>query len=170
MSRAFDPFFGDPLGLSQQLLVGVVVVTLVFSGPLVPGLSFGGAGPPATIGDGNASVSSVAIDLDAVEITPGRFGTDVEYLRIPDARLSIDDVEGEPRIVYRLVVPELQLDHAETRLLASPGAVTVRPSDVAFLSGELSAAHYNGTLRVRVQSLSTDRTVFNESIRIEVRR
>lgn len=169
MARTFDPFFGDPVGLSQQLLLGVVIVTLVFSGPLVPGLSFGGSGPPAMIGDGNATVSTVDVDTDAVAITPGRFGTDVSYLRIPDAKLSIDDVEGEPRIVYRLVVPELDVDHAETRLLAGPGDVTVRLSDVAFVPGGLSAERYDGSLRVRVQSLSTDRTVFNESVTIEVK-
>ncbi|WEL16855.1 MULTISPECIES: hypothetical protein [unclassified Halorhabdus] len=168
MARAFDPLFGDPVSLSQQLLIGVVIVTLVFSGPLVPGLSFGGSGPPATIGDGNATVSTVAVDADAVQITPGRFGTAVSYLRIPDAKLSIDAVEGEPRIVYRLVVPKLDVDHAETRLLAGPGDITVRLDDVAFVPGQLSADRYDGALSVRVQSLSTDRTVFNESVTIEV--
>lgn len=169
MDDSVSPTDIGAVELVQLLLVAVVIVSLVFSGPLVPGVSLTQAGE-RTLDDGNATVSSVTIDTDAVRITPGRFGTSVQYLRLPDARVDVTGVEGQPRLVYRLEVPALDLDLAETKLLSEPGQRVVRLPDRAFAPGRLSADRYQGRLTVRVQSFSTDYTVFNESVTIEVTR
>lgn len=169
MDLPVSELLGDPVGLSQRLLVATVIVVLVFSGPLVPGLSFADAGPPSTIGDGNATVSAVTVDADAVAITPGRFGSGVDYLRAPDARVDVESVSGAPRIVYVLEVPDLDAEITATRLLDGPGAAVVRPSERAFSPGTEFEDEYRGELTVRVQSLSTDRSVYSESVTVEVR-
>lgn len=152
--------------LAQLLLIAAVVVTLVFSSPLV-GLSLTQA-ESTTLGDGNATVAAVSVDVTAVQITPGRFGTDVPYLRIPDAEINVDDLEGHPRLVYRVEVPALDLDLAATKRIQETGPTTVRLSDAALAAEKLAADSYGGRVTIRVQSLSSDYTVFNESTTIEV--
>jgi len=163
-------WLGDPVRSSQRLLVATVIVTLVFSGPLVPGLTFTGAGTPSTVGEGNASVSAVHIDAESTAITPGRFGTGVRYLRAPDATVDVDAVTGTPRIVYVLDVPELDTRISATRLLSGSGRVTVRPSDRAFPPETVANERYKGNLTVRIQSFSTDWTVYHEPVTVEVNR
>jgi len=155
-----------PTELAQLLLIAVVVVVLVFSSSFV-GLSLTQS-ESTSLGDGNATVTAVSVDVTAVQITPGRFGTDVSYLRIPDAQIDIDDLEGQPRLVYRVEVPALDLDLAATKLIQNPGPTTVRLSDAALAADQLDADSYEGRVTVRVQSLSSDYTVFNESATIEV--
>ena len=157
-----------PTELAQLLLVAVVIVVLVFSSSFV-GFSFTQS-ESGTLGHGNATVSSVAVDVSDVRITPGRFGTDISYLRVPDAQVSVDDISGQPRLVYRLVVPALDRDLTATQLLDRSGPTTVRLSDAAFTADQLDAESYEGRVTVRVQSISSDYTVFNESTTIEVTR
>jgi hypothetical protein len=126
------------------------------------------AGPPGTVGDGNAVASSVTVDGDTVRITPGRFGTAVSYVRVPDASVRLTGVTGAPRVVYRLEVPALGIDHHATRLVSGPGSVTVRLRDVAVRPERVSADRYEGRLTVRIQSHTVDRLVRTESLTIEV--
>ncbi|MEF8881615.1 MAG: hypothetical protein V5A34_03710 [Halapricum sp.] len=159
----------EPVELAQLLLVAIVVVALLVSGPVIPGVSLTGA-EPTSLGEGDATVSSVTVDADRVRITPGRFGTNISYLRVPDARLQIDTIEGQPRVVYQLRIPELDIDLAAPKLLSESGRTTVRLDDQAIAPERLSQDQYEGQLVVRIQSLSTDRVVRNESITVEVRR
>ncbi|MFB6188517.1 MAG: hypothetical protein ABEI57_01410, partial [Halapricum sp.] len=137
---------------------------------LVPGLSVTQAGPPGAIGDGNATVATVAVDGGNVAITRGRFGTDVDYVRVPDASVRLAGVDGTPRLVYRLRIPALGVDHSATKLIDGPGRVTIRLSDVAIRPQRVTNDSYRGRLTVRVQSYTVDRVVHNESLSIEVGR
>lgn len=156
-----------PVALSQLLLLATVVVALVLSSPIF-GLSITQSGPPSTVGDGNATVSSVDVDADSVHISPGRFGTDVSYVRLPDASVAVGDVEGSPRIVYRVEIPALDIDHSAENVLSGSGPKTVRLTDVAVRPDRLSADSYDGRLSVRIQSYEVDRVVYNESLTVEV--
>lgn len=158
-----------PVEASQFLLVAVVVFALVLSSPLF-GISLTESGPPATVGNGNATVTSVDIDAESIRITPGRFGTDVSYVRIPDARVDVTRVDGAPRLVYRVEIPALNIDHDATKVLFGPETTTVRLDDVAVRPAELSADRYDARVTVRVQSYTVDRVVSNESVTIEVER
>lgn len=159
----------DSVTTSQRLLVGVVLVTLVISGPAVPGVSLTQSSQPTALGEGNATVTAVEIAESDVKITPGRFGTDVLYLRGPDANVQLEGVDGQPRIVYRIEIPALDVETATTRLLAGPGKLTVRLDDRAFLPDQVDEERYDGELTVRIQSFSTDRTLLREQITVEVR-
>lgn len=160
----------EPVRLAQRLLVATVIVTLAFSGPLVPGLSFTGGDTPTIVGDGNATVSEITVETGDFRFSEGRFGTGVIYLRAPPASVDVTSVTGQPRIVYRLRVPALHVDRVGTRMLSGPGDVTVRMDDRAFPPGALSQPRYHAVVTVHVQSRTVYRTVFNASIELEVDR
>lgn len=162
--------FRDPVAASQRLLLATVVVTLAFAGPLVPGLSATGEADPTLVGPGNATLSAVSVDTADFRFSDGRFGTGVVYLRAPDATLHVDRLTGQPRIVYRLRVPALDVDRISTRVLSGPGAVTVGMDDRALRPERLARSEYRAVITVRVQSRTIDRTVFNETITLRAER
>ena len=133
-----------------------VVFVLVATGPL-SGVDVTSASP-STVGDGNATVTDVAVDRAALSLTPGRFGTNVTYLRVPAATVTTDDVTGRPRLLYIVSVPELGIELVERRVVTDPGRYRLAPDDRAMASRRADGV-YNATLSVRVQSFTTDRTV-----------
>lgn len=139
-------------------------------------------GPPADrpltdgVGDGNATLRVVAPTTAELATSPGRFGTSARYLRLPDLVVDVTDVEGRPRIVYRVVVPALGVDRQVTEVVTATGRTRLRMSDRAYPPAGYSNNHlslsaagtFDGRLVVRVQSFSTDRTVVNRSVQVEV--
>lgn len=131
------------------------------------------AGPTtAVVGDGTAEVSVVSLPADRLRIDDGRFGTGVQYLRIPDVRVRVDDVDGDPRIVYRVEVPALDVDEAATNSLTgrTGQTVTVRGVDQAFDPEEIPADRYDARVTVRVQSFDVDETVASTNVTVAVAR
>ena len=163
---SFEP---DRTSIAQLVLVGTVVVALVLSGSLVPGVSLTQSGPDS-LDEGNVTVSNVAVDVESVVITPGRFGTNVSYVRVPDAEITVQRTQGQPRVVYQLAIPELGIDHSEPKLLTKTGRTTVRIDPMAIQPAQLSKDSYEGQVTVRVQSYTVDRVVYNASISVEVER
>ncbi|QSG07048.1 hypothetical protein [Halapricum desulfuricans] len=159
----------DRTSIAQLALVGAVLVALVISGPLVPGLSLAHS-EPDSLDEGDATVSSVSVDAEKVTITPGRFGANVSYIRVPDAAVAVDGIEGQPRVVYQLSIPELGIDHSEPKLITTKGRTTVGVDPIAVQPRRVTRDSYSGRVTVRVQSFTVDRVQYNESITVEVRR
>lgn len=151
-------------------VVGLIVTTLVLTGP-VAGVVDVTTRNPTTVGDGTADVTVEHLDTDELGIDRGRFGTGVYYLRIPDATVAVSDAEGNPRVLYRVQVPSLDVDVVTTELLRDGQSGTVRlgPRDrglgPSFPEGERRRA----IVTIRVQSSEQDITVFerNETVRGE---
>lgn len=152
----------------------VCLVVLAFAA--VGGPPAGGP-PPDEVGDGTASLSVVSPTTDALATSPGRFGTSARYLRLPDLVVDVSGVDGRPRVVYRVVVPALDVDRQVHEVVTSPGRVRLEMADRAYppagypggfrsLPGD---GTYEGRLVVRVQSFTTDRTVLNRSVSVRVR-
>lgn len=155
-------------GRHPHLLVALVVaVSLVVTGPLV---GVDATGPPATdFGDGTASVAEVTVDTDAFAVTAGRFGTGVDYLRIPAAVVHVDAVSGRPRLVYVVEVPALDLTLTDRAVITAASTTRLDPDDRAFERGRLSNESYDATFTVRVQSFTASKTVSRENVTAEVR-
>jgi hypothetical protein len=156
-------------------VVGLVVLALVASSAGlgsdgVTGVSSAGV-TSAAVGDGTADVSVVSLSSDRLRIDDGRFGTGVQYLRIPDVRVRVGAVDGDPRIVYRVEVPALDVDEAATKSLTTRDGqtVTVRGVDQAFAPDEITADRYDARVTVRVQSFDVDETVVsaNETVAVD---
>jgi len=150
------------------VVAALVVVTLLVTGPLT--------GVDATqqsataLGDGTATVSDVTVDTAALRVTPGRFGTDVAYLRIPDATIRVTEAVDRPRLVYRIVVEELGVSVTETTLVTGPSTYRLDPDHQGIAASAADGRQYNATVEVRVQSYSSDQTVFQENVTVEVER
>lgn len=147
----------------------VVVVALVLTGPLVGAVDVGGT-DRSELGDGTATVEAVSPEHPPA-VTPGRFGTGVAYLRIPDVRVRLSSVSGRSRLVYRVSVPALGFERVGNRRLApdARGTVTVGMADRAFEYARLDHEAYAASLAVRVQSFAVDRTVYRANVTVEVR-
>lgn len=154
-------------GRHPHLLVALVVaVSLIATGPLI---GVDATGPQATeFGDGTASVADVSIETSALAVTAGRFGTDVDYLRIPAAVVRVDAVDGRPRLVYAVEVPALGVSHSDQVVFTDSGTYRLDPDDRAFERGSLSNESYDATLTVRVQSFTESTTVYRENVTVEV--
>lgn len=156
-------------------VTGVILLALVAGGAGVSTDGTGGAASvganSAAVGDGTATVSVAALPSDRLRIDDGRFGTGVLYLRIPDVRVGVDGVDGEPRLVYRVEVPALDVDEAATASLAGRDGETValRGVDQAFDPDEITADRYDARVTVRVQSFEVDETVdsVNETVEVD---
>lgn len=154
---------------TSVLAVGVVALVLLASGPLAGGL-VRPSGTPTTVDDGNATVAGVSVPTEALEISPGRFGTDVTYLRIPDAQVRLASVTDHPRLVYRIEVPALDAELTTTRIVADCGSYRLSIRDHGMDPATVSNDSYDATVTVRVQSFALDRTVYRENVTVEVNR
>lgn len=166
------PQFSDDMDRSDwasTLAVAVVAVVLVASGPLAGGL-VQPSGTPTTVDDGNATVASVAVPAENLEITPGRFGTDVSYLRIPDAEVRLASVTDHPRLVYRIEVPALDVELTATKIVTDRGTHRLHLRDYGMDPATVTNGSYDATVSVRVQSFGLDRTVSRENVTVEVGR
>lgn len=154
-------------GRQPHLLIAVVIMmSLVATGPLI---SVDATGPQATeFGDGTASVANISIETSAAVVTAGRFGTGVDYLRVPDAVVRVESADGRPRLVYVVEVPSLGVSRSDQVVFTDPGTYRLDPDDRAFERGRLSNASYDATLTVRVQSFTESTTVYRENVTVEV--
>lgn len=155
----------DESTAATLLSVGLVLVVLVLTGPLVGAGGVEGGG--SDLGDGTATVGSVET-AGGFALTPGRFGTGVVYLRIPDVTAEFESVTGRSRLVYRVAVPALGFDRVGTRPVEPETTdATVGMSDRAFAPSTLDRSSYTVTVTGRVQSFAIDRTVLRRNVTVE---
>jgi len=151
----------------------VVLVVLVLSGPLVGVVDLTPESRGAAeLGDGTAEATVVGDPAADLAITPGRFGTNVSYLRTPPATVDVDRVEGRPRLLYVVRVPRLDFERSVTRPLdgSVDGRVTLRMDDRAFENRAIRNDSYRATVTVRVQSFDETRTIHRHNATVPVRR
>jgi hypothetical protein len=147
-----------------HIVVAVVVFVMLLSGP-GSGLDF--ARDSASLGDGTASVTVVQPTDDQVRVTEGRFGTNVSYLRIPDLVVDVTALDGRPRVLYQVTVPELGIQKQNDDIVRSTGRMRVSISDRALPPGT-DAGGTTARLVVRVQSFTGQSVVMNRTV--DVRR
>jgi hypothetical protein len=140
-----------------------VVFVLLGTGPLT-GIDVTSASA-STFGDGNATVTDVTVDRSALALTPGRFGTNVTYLRVPAATVTTDTVTDRPQLLYIVSVPGLDIRLVERQVVTAPGRVRLAPDDRATAPGRADGT-YDAVLTVRVQSFTTDRTVARTTVTV----
>ncbi|MEF8785937.1 MAG: hypothetical protein V5A45_08390 [Haloarculaceae archaeon] len=154
---------GDSVSVSQ-IAVAVILVGMLLSGP-VGGVELVGERP--SIGDGTASVTVVEPTAETIQVTEGRFGTNVSYVRIPDLVLDVTSVDGQPRVLYQVTIPELGIKKQNDKLVRSTGRLRVPISDHT-VPKEKTLDGTTARLVVRVQSYSGGEVVMNRTV--EVRR
>lgn len=148
----------------ERVTVGLILATLAITGPV--GVDIVASGEER-LGEGTASVTLVQPTGEEVRVTQGRFGSGVWYVRLPDLVVDVERVEGRPRVQYAVAVPALGVDRTETELLTAPGRLRV-PVDDRALPDRPENSTYRGSVRVRVQSLTAEKTVLNRTVQVTV--
>ena len=148
----------------ERVTVGLILATLAITGPV--GVNVVASGEER-LGEGTASVTLVQPTGEEVRVTQGRFGSGVWYVRLPDLVVDVERVEGRPRVQYAVAVPALGVDRTEPELLTAPGRLRV-PVDDRALPDRPENSTYRGSVRVRVQSLTAEKTVLNRTVQVTV--
>ncbi|WP_226022088.1 hypothetical protein [Halomicrobium salinisoli] len=153
----------------EVAVVGIVLATLAASGPA--GLLDAPTHRPTALGDGTADAEISSLPADDLRIDRGRFGTGTWYLRVPEATVAVDAVEGTPQVLYRVQVPVLDADAEARRLLGSGDGATVglAPGDVG-LGPDAPDGPVRARVTVAVQSFEVHRTVYDRNVTVEVAR
>lgn len=152
----------------EHAVAGLVLAALVLTGPL-------GAVEPVgepTVGEGDAEVRILSAPAEDLRLTAGRFGADVAYLRLPTLSLSVAERTGRPELLYEVRVPELDVQARERTILGPRTGDTLRIhlADEGLPATALQRDRYDGRILVRLQSFSTERTLLNRSVAVEVGR
>jgi hypothetical protein len=161
----------DPATVAR--VAAAATVAFVLAGAVLTGPLLGVFEPPPQtdeIGDGTAQVGSVSAPTYDVVVTYGRFGTDTWYLRAPDATVRVDGTDGRSRLVARLRVPALSVDEVARQSIppGGTGRYTLSTGSIALGPDRPTGGPFRGRLTVSVQSFRGDRTVFNETVTVEV--
>jgi len=150
-------------------VAGVIVLVAVATGPVglvsVPDERFGG-GPPGT---GNATVTVVSSPGQPT-LEAGRQGGDVYYLRVPDAKVEVADIRGNPILEYSIDIESLTYARSSVHFLGESGTGTrsVSFQSDTFEADRLDRGTYRAELAVVVRANGTERTVYNETTAVEV--
>jgi len=148
-----------------RIAAGLIVATLLVAGPPF-GVDVVSSGDER-LGEGTANATVVQSAGDGIRVTEGRFGTGVWYVRLPDLVVDVERYRGQPRVQYAIAVPELGVDRTETTLVTSTGRLRI-PVDDKALAERPANASYRGTVRVRVQSFSAERTLLDRTVEVTV--
>lgn len=149
--------------------VGVAILAvLVVSGP-VTGIDVT-SNRATEFEEGTATVDSVSVPAEKLRVTPGRFGTQVAYLRVPAATVDIAAVSERPRLVYLVELPSLDVSLVTTAVVTEAGTYRLAPSDRGLGRKRLNTGPYRARLRLRVQSFEMDRVVYDRNVTVEVTR
>lgn len=161
----------DSVRRLQLATIGVMLVVLVVSGPLVGAVDLTPESRSGTVGDGTATVEVVDDPAADLRVNEGRFGTGVYYLRIPPAVVDVSAVEGRPRVVYTVTVPALDFQRSESQILhaGTDGRRTISMAPRAFAPETVTNESYRAEVLVRVQSFETDRVVYRRNVTVPVR-
>ncbi|MUV90334.1 hypothetical protein GJ629_10850 [Halapricum sp. CBA1109] len=163
--------FPDPATTAQLTATATVAVVLtgtLLTGPLLGVVPLGDPPAESDIGDGTATVESASLS-GSVTLSDGRFGTGVRYVRMPAATVDVASTTGRSRLVYRLVVPELDVEESVTKSLDSPGQYRLSMRDVA-VSPDASNESFEGRVTVTVQSFAGEQTVYDRNVTVEEQR
>ena len=150
-------------------VVGVILLTALLSGPLVPGVDLTNE-PPEISEQGTATVTTVALPERAT-IERASFGAKNYHLTLPPATVEVSAIEGSATLSYRLEIPALNYTRTTTHFLSERiGAryeLTMQ-SDTLSLE-RVTADRYDGTVSVVKRDASGESMLDRRQIAIEVR-
>lgn len=150
--------------------VGVILGTVVVSGPLVGAVDLtterSGTFAPGT---GSADVTVVAVP-ERARLEKGEFGAGAYYLRVPDATVRIDAIEGQPMLVYKIRIPDLAVTRGTTHFLdaTNAGELALSLEATTFQPDEIDRASYRAELVVLVRGGDTERVLVERTITVTV--
>ncbi len=149
--------------------VGVILVTALVSGPLVPGVALTSEPAQQAYGQGTATVADITLPESAT-FERASFGAENYHLTVPATTVRFSTLEGSPTLSYRLTIAGLDYTRTTTHFLGpSTGdryRLTMR-SDTFSLNA-ISQSSYEGRLSVVKRDSSGETVVASRNVTIEV--
>lgn len=151
--------------------VAAVVLVAILTGPLVNATGF----PPDETGtllgaeSGSAEVRVVAAP-ETLTLKHGAFGADVYYLDGSEARVTVENVDGSPTLVYTVESRDLGFKGVQRTALAGSAdeSVDIEVPIGRFRPNTLEQDRYNATLTVTIEGTQSQ-TIFERNVSITVR-
>ena len=158
------------------LLVALICVTAVISGPLVSQIdltaSASGSGDTqtdGTLGDGSASVAVDSLPAEAT-LTPGRFDSEAYYLETPQIEVTAESVTGRPILVCQLDIPALGYSTSRLAFLneSATGPHTFQFETGPFGAEQLDNESYRGELSVFLRANGEKEVIASQNVTVVV--
>lgn len=160
----------QPPRLLYALTLSVIAVAVVASGPLVGAVDLTSA-PSETFDPGTGAIELSVEDLpDTVYIRQGEYDSGSYYLEVPDVTADVHSVQGQPMVVYKLTVDELNVVRLTNHFLTSTdaGEQTLSLSRGTLSPDRVEDSGYTGQLRVLTRVNETDTVVRSENVTVVV--
>jgi len=153
--------------------VGVILILTVSSGPMGVVDFTKERTENNTEGLGNGLLEVASLDApDTASLQQGDFGSGNFYLRVPDAVLSIDAVEGRPIVSYKIEISELGYTRETAHVISSESGqrVTLSIQEDTLPPEDIQQDEYSGEIRIvkRVNGEST--TALQRNVTVSVQR
>ncbi|MFC7021341.1 MULTISPECIES: hypothetical protein [Haloarcula] len=149
--------------------VGVILVTTLVSGPLVPGVALTSEPAQQALGQGTATVADATLPETAT-FERASFGAENYHLTVPATTVRFSTLEGSPTLSYRLTIAGLDYTRTTTHFLGpSTGdryRLTMR-SDTFSLEA-INQSSYEGRLSVVKRDSSGETVVASRTVTIGV--
>lgn len=158
---------------SVYAAVALIAAVTIISGPLVGAVDLTyerGSGITDDIGSGSADVVVHSLPESAT-ISEGRYGSQTVYLRVPDARITLSNVTGQPLLKYDLDIPELGFSTGTTTFVTerSEGRKTLSIPRKTFDASEIERDRYEATVSILVRADGNTTVVDQRSMNVEVK-
>jgi hypothetical protein len=160
----------DPARAAVALAVGIILALTLASGPLVGAVDFSQERYSTEgLGQGNATVSAVELP-STVTFEQGRYGAGAYNLRVPDARIRLEDVRGKPTVAYTVEVDELAYSRSTTSFLSpdSEGWLTLSIDQKPFDPSEIQNDSYQGRLEIVLRGSGNETLLGAKNVTITV--
>jgi len=166
----------EPHRIAVYATVAVVVAVAVASGPLVgavdltrerTGSGDAGAGVP---GEGSVDVAVESLP-DTATLDRGAYGAGAYTLRVPDARVRLANVTGQPMVVYKIELRALGYSRGTVHFVTADnaGQFTLGLDRDSLAPDDIDRERYEGRLTVLVRA-DGERIVERRTVTVHVRR
>ena len=153
--------------------VGAIALAIVASGPLVSAVDLTERPDEASVAPGQGTVTVTAVDVDAgsTRFYEGRYGSETIYLDVPDARVGIEDVRGDPIVNYRVRIPALGTSRTQMYVPdEGDDVLSLEFERPAYDPDRITEDAYDVEIAVVVRDDDGARTVYQTTVSAEVER
>jgi hypothetical protein len=162
----------DLHSVSYWVTVVVILGVVLISGPIVPMAEFTSTSVVRvdTSVEPNASITVLDVPSDGFRIAPERYDSDFA-LHMPSATVQVDDVSGDPTLIYELAVPDLRTTAATLYFITDVNEGNVLTLDTVpstIQEQKVNRDTYSGELSIRVRAGNGSRTIHQQNVTVTV--